>query len=147
MYLSLNGPQREKTCLWGFANNKGADQPAYPRSLISAFVIRLLESFVSRHALSVSSVLYLVSVAEETGLNLTLSEIPKTGFVAMRPKSCVVIYKEKGGQITCTDWNYLSLNESCRDISAFVIVLTIIAQIKKNTLHVNYICSWVRCGT
>ena len=24
-----------------FANNKGADQPAHPRSLISAFVIRL----------------------------------------------------------------------------------------------------------
>ena len=25
------------------------------------------------------------SVAEETGLNLTLSETPKTGFVALRP--------------------------------------------------------------
>ena len=24
----------------GFANNKGADQPAHPRSLICAFVIR-----------------------------------------------------------------------------------------------------------
>ena len=34
------GPQREKTCLLGFANNTGADQPAHPRSLISAFVIR-----------------------------------------------------------------------------------------------------------
>ena len=29
-----------------FANNKGADQPAHSQSLISAFVIRLLESFV-----------------------------------------------------------------------------------------------------
>ena len=27
-----------------FANNKGADQPAHPRRLISAFVIRCLES-------------------------------------------------------------------------------------------------------
>ena len=26
----------------GFANNKGTDQPAYPRSLISVFIIRLL---------------------------------------------------------------------------------------------------------
>ena len=34
------GPQRKKTCLRGFANNTGADQPAHPRSLISAFVIR-----------------------------------------------------------------------------------------------------------
>ena len=38
--LLANGPQREKTCLWGFVNIKGADQPAHPRRLISAFVIR-----------------------------------------------------------------------------------------------------------
>ena len=31
----------------GFANNKGADQPAHSRSLISAFVIRLLECIIS----------------------------------------------------------------------------------------------------
>ena len=35
------GPRCEKTCLWWFANNKGADQ-----SLISAFVIRLFESII-----------------------------------------------------------------------------------------------------
>ena len=29
------GLWREKTCLRGFENNKGADQPAHPRSLIS----------------------------------------------------------------------------------------------------------------
>ena len=40
--LESDGPQREKTCLRGFANSKGADQPAHPRSLISAFVICLL---------------------------------------------------------------------------------------------------------
>ena len=40
----LYGPRREKACLRGFANNTGADQPAHPRSLISAFVIRFLES-------------------------------------------------------------------------------------------------------
>ena len=28
------------------ANNKGADQPAHPRSLISAFVVRCLDSIV-----------------------------------------------------------------------------------------------------
>ena len=41
-----DGPRREKTCLRGFANNTGADQPAHPRSLISAFVIRCLESII-----------------------------------------------------------------------------------------------------
>ena len=37
------GQQCQKTCLRLFANNKGADQPPPPRSLISAFVIRGLE--------------------------------------------------------------------------------------------------------
>ena len=46
------GPRREKTCLKGFANNTGADQPAHPRSLISAFVIRFLKNIVSRLASS-----------------------------------------------------------------------------------------------
>ena len=41
---SYYGPRHEKTCLWGFAKNTGADQPAHPRSLISAFVIRFLKA-------------------------------------------------------------------------------------------------------
>ena len=45
-----NGPRREKTCLRGFANNKGADQPAQMRSLVSAFVVRLTESIMSRNS-------------------------------------------------------------------------------------------------
>ena len=50
-YLQLSsGPRRKKTCLWRFANNKGADQPAHPRSLISDFVIHLLESIISKLA-------------------------------------------------------------------------------------------------
>ena len=55
VYPCLNGPRREKTCLWWFANNKGADQPAHPRSLISAFSIRLLESIIWRLATSETS--------------------------------------------------------------------------------------------
>ena len=39
----VNGPGRKKTCLRRFVNNNGADQPAHPRSLISPFVIHLLE--------------------------------------------------------------------------------------------------------
>ena len=37
------GPRGKKTCLWGFADNKGAEQPAQMHSLISAFVICLSE--------------------------------------------------------------------------------------------------------
>ena len=38
--------------LWGFANNKDADQPVHPRSLISAFVIHLMENITSKLATS-----------------------------------------------------------------------------------------------
>ena len=37
------GPRRQITCLRGFANSKGADQPAHLRGLISAFVISLMD--------------------------------------------------------------------------------------------------------
>ena len=47
---TLYGPRREKTCLRGVANKTGADQPAHPRSLISAFVIHFLESTICKRA-------------------------------------------------------------------------------------------------
>ena len=56
------GHRQEKTCPRGFANNKGADQPAHKRSLISAFIIRLLESIVSRLASSEISRNFLASL-------------------------------------------------------------------------------------
>ena len=48
--LTLYGPQCKKTCLWGLANTKCIDQPVHPHSLISTFVIRLLESIISKLA-------------------------------------------------------------------------------------------------
>ena len=87
-YIKI-GPRREKTCLLGFANNKDADQPAHPRRLISALVIRFLESLISKLATSENSIYLIVSVAGVTGLNLALSETPKTGFVASRPIYCI----------------------------------------------------------
>ena len=42
---------RENRSSWS-ANNKGADQPAHPRRLISAYVIRFLGSFISELAIS-----------------------------------------------------------------------------------------------
>ena len=44
--MIIIGPRREKTCLRWFANNKGAEQPAHPRSLISAIVDRFLERII-----------------------------------------------------------------------------------------------------
>ena len=37
----------EKMCLMSYANNKGADQTAHPRSLIRAFVVHCLNSIIS----------------------------------------------------------------------------------------------------
>ena len=82
------GPRREKTSLRGFANNTGADQPGHPRRLISAFVISLSRSIISRLAMSEISIFKLVSVAEETGLILAVSETSKTDFLGMRPICC-----------------------------------------------------------
>ena len=76
------GPRCEKTYLQRFANNKGPDEPVHSRSLISAFVIRLMESIISKFAASKFSRECQVSVAEETDLSLALTETPKTGFVA-----------------------------------------------------------------
>ena len=47
MHSKANYPGHEKMCLMSYANNKGADQPAHPRSLISAFVVRCLDSIIS----------------------------------------------------------------------------------------------------
>ena len=55
-FCILFGPQREKTCLRDLRTTKGADQPAHMRSLISAFVIQLLKSIISRLATSKISI-------------------------------------------------------------------------------------------
>ena len=80
---------QENLCL-RFVNNKSADlpdQPAHRHRLISPFVICVLESIIiiSKFATTENSIFLLVSVAEETGLSLILSETPKTGFVTLRP--------------------------------------------------------------
>ena len=67
-----------------YANNKGVDQPAHPRSLISTFVVRYLDSIIPILAKSKISRLWLVSVAEQAGLGLTWLETPKTGFLVTR---------------------------------------------------------------
>ena len=76
----LNEPGHEKTCLMSYANNKGADQHAHPRSLISAFVARCLHSVMSLVSVTKISSLKVASVAEQTGLNRTWSKISEDTF-------------------------------------------------------------------
>ena len=63
------GLDRRKPCLRGFGNNTVADQLAHSCSLISAFVIHFCKSIICKHATGEISIFFLVSVAEETGLN------------------------------------------------------------------------------
>ena len=67
-------------CLMSYANNKGADQPAHLRSLISAFVVHCLDSILSLDSIAEISRLWLASVAAQTGLCQAWSETPKDTF-------------------------------------------------------------------
>ena len=67
-----------------YANNKGADQPAHPRSLISTFVVHCLDSIIPLVSISEILSLCLASVAAEASLCLTWSQTLKTGFLVMR---------------------------------------------------------------
>ena len=67
-----------------YADNKGADQPAHPRSLISTFIVRCLDSVIPLVSVSKISSLYLASVSAQAGLSLSLSQIPKTGCFVTR---------------------------------------------------------------
>ena len=69
-----------RKCVMSYANNKGADQPAHPRSLISAFVVRCLDRIISLDSKAEISRLQLASVAVQAGLCLAWSETPKDTF-------------------------------------------------------------------
>ena len=73
-------PGHEKTCLMSYTNNKRADQPAHPRSLISAFVVRCLDSVMSLVPVTKIASLMRASVAEQASLSLTWSETPEDRF-------------------------------------------------------------------
>ena len=78
------GPGHKKTCLRGFAVNKGTDQPVHTDRLSRAFIVRFLECIIFKLTSSGILIFTLVSVAGETGLSVALSETPKTGFLEMR---------------------------------------------------------------
>ena len=79
--IIINCLARNKTIKWDLTrdkqtllhgDNKGADQPAHPRSLISAFVVRFLESLMIPLAIRKIPMFLLVSEAEQSGLSFTM---------------------------------------------------------------------------
>ena len=90
-YRFSSEPCHEKTCLMPYANNKNADQPAHPHSLISTFVIRCLPSIISILAKCKISGLYLASVAEQAGLSHTWSQTPEDRFSRDKAEICIYL--------------------------------------------------------
>ena len=76
----LYGPGHAKMRLMSYANNKGADQPAHLRSVISTFVVHCLDSMIGILALATVWRLQPVSEVEQAGLSLTWSKIPEDTF-------------------------------------------------------------------
>ena len=73
-------PGHEKMCLMSYVNNKGADQPLHPRSLINAFIVRCLDTIISLDSIAEISRLKLASVAAQAGLCPAWSETPEDTF-------------------------------------------------------------------
>ena len=63
-----------------YANNKGADQPAHPHSLISAFVVHCLDNEMPILAKCKISRNPAVCVAEKADLSLTWSQTTEDRF-------------------------------------------------------------------
>ena len=61
--------------VFGVTNNKGADQPAHPRSPINAFVVLSLESIISIVTISKISIFQLVSVAEQVSFGMPKRQV------------------------------------------------------------------------
>ena len=99
-----------------YVNNKGADQPAYLRSLISTFVIRCLDSIISVVAICKISRLLLVSKAEQASLGLTWSQTLKTGFLVTRLKLSMT-YKQLVVLNFHLFWQFL--NYDCSKVLVF----------------------------
>ena len=78
--------------------DKGADQLAHLRRLISVFVVRCLDSIVPLVSISQISSLYLVSVTAQTSLSLTWSQIPKKGFLVAH----IICYKGLSSYSECS---------------------------------------------
>ena len=85
-----------------YANNKGADQPAHPRSLINTFVVRSLDSIMPVVSISEISSFYLASVAEQAGLCLSWSQTPKTGFSRDEAHMFELLFVLSKSKTTCS---------------------------------------------
>ena len=77
--LTHSGPGHAKIWLEPYANNKGAEQPAYPGSLTSTFSVRCLDNMICY----IQSFEILASFCSWAGRMLPGQKSPKTSFRVM----------------------------------------------------------------
>ena len=65
-------------CLMSYANNKGADQPEHPRSLISAFIVRCSDSIISLDSIAERTCCNLAGFVPTMDLDETSMEVSQT---------------------------------------------------------------------
>ena len=99
----IYGPSQRENLSSGIWKNKGEDQPAHMCSLFSAFVIHLLKSIISRFTMNENLNFRLVSIADQAGLNLTLSEPRRQVFLRRGPN------KARTTSLPCVDRAILQL--------------------------------------
>ena len=80
------------------ANNKGADQPARPRSLINGFIASYLDAQFVVLATYIVSRSHIVYVAEQSDMKITWSQAMKTSFLMVPLKNFLGIRR------TLHDW-------------------------------------------
>ena len=98
-----------------YVNNKGADQPAYLRSLISAFVGRCLDSIVPLFSVLEISSLNLASFAAQAGLSLP-GRKPRRQ-VQDRSKALLLLWFLT---VTCSSCPYLYFDSTIMLVKYFV---------------------------
>ena len=86
LHLLVKMSQVMRKPVYAICDNKGADQPAHPCSLISTFVVPCLDSIIPLVSISkiLSLYMYPASVAVQAGFSLPWSQITKTGFLMTR---------------------------------------------------------------
>ena len=139
-------------CLVSYANNKGADQPAHSRSLISAFVVRCLDSIISLDSIAEISRLYLASVAAQVGLCLAWSETPEDTFwhvVALLITVSSILQNKHSNEYQYNEEMFPSFTNAdirkCQHLNRFIVVQCCLSKTaaKKHPLVLQWKCSMI----
>ena len=117
-----------------YANNKGADQPAHPRSLIGALVVRCVDSIIPLLAIAEISRPWLVSVAEQADLGLTWSQTPKTCFLMAWP-SCHQYLVTGGPRLGGLSLPYANNRGADRPTHPCGLIGAFVGKVKTSLLH------------